>query len=268
MDNSKLPFSLFDFFALIFPGAFGLLGVYLIFMPDISKFQPEWLNLTSAVVFTIASYILGHALHAASEIMIERVLNLFFGSLVGEYLRRVGLAIYNPARDWRKFFREIVGLVFINWDPDSKFKWNTQPEKPERIDETIDQNAGRLLYACLKNEFQPLPHKIDLIFNLVLAYSQKNTKGETNEVPVFAAVETMFRSLALATVLILAGLWSVVRTQSGSIIPVEVIYIPFFLIPLFLYSYRRYKHMWVETIFSQFIVASSERSLHAKKPGK
>jgi hypothetical protein len=194
--------------------------------------------------------------------------NILFGSLVGEYLRRVGLAIPNPGNGWGKTIKELLGLVFINWDPDSRFMWDPKSRKSKQSDKMVDTKAGNLLFKCLENEFQPLPDKIDLIFNLVLSYSQKNTKGETNEVPVFAAVESMFRSLALATILILAGLWNVLHSQPGSSIPLEVISIPLILIPLFIYSYRRYKHMWVETIFSQFIVASSERQTVLNKTKK
>lgn len=264
MDNSKLPFSLFDFFALIFPGAFGLLGIYMIFSPTIPQFQSGLLDLTSAVYFIIASYIFGHALHAASEIFIERGANLIFGSLVGEYLWRVGLATRAPKRNLKQFAMDIIGLARINWDPDSRFIWSPKISDSKRIDKAIDLSAGQLLHTCLLNEFQPLPKKIDHIFNLVLTFSQKYTKGETNEVPVFAAVETMFRSLALATLLILAGAFKFFGSATDPNIPTTVIIIASFLIFLFLYSYRRYKHMWVETIFSQFVVASSDRHPTAK----
>jgi hypothetical protein len=251
MDSNKLPFSLFDFFALIFPGAIGVFGVYWLFDPDLALIRKIELDLTTTFLLIIFSYLLGHVFHAASEILIYQLANFTVGSVVGEYLQRVGLAKKSSLNLRKKIMNYLTNFKRGEWDPDILFEWGAKDINIANLDEQF----GSLIKERLDIEFGTIPQRINHIFQLVLTYSQKNSQNSSNEVPVFAAVETMFRSLTLATsVLLVIFLTRHAYTPS---IPFFATCIVFVLsIALFLYSHRRYKRMWVETIFAQFIVAS------------
>ncbi len=250
MDVSKLPFSLFDFFAIFFPGAIGTFGFYLFLYPELDEFEALVKNIPLTILLIVISYLAGHVLYAASEILIDRFANVLEGSIVGEYLTRIGLAkkIRKP--------KNSPSIISVDWNPDIRFVWRDEFSS----DSKYDRQFGSLIMKCLVNEFGGLPGQINHTFQLVLVYAQKNTKGEYNEVPAFAAIETMFQSLVLATVILFFGFLRrfISVFNPSTIIIISLIIL--LLIALFYYCYRRYKRMWVETIFSQFVVASMAKN--------
>lgn len=275
--DGKLPFSLFDIFALVFPGAVAATGIYLSFDPTLSLFQGSKVELSSTFLFLLASYILGHVLHATSEILIDRTVNLTRGSIVGRYLETVGLATRTKEKLIRSPWDVLTHLVKIDWDPDFVFKWQEPVEDHEdstrqtqSAEKTFDlrqedTKVGNLIHQCLHREFQVVPERINHIFQLVLTHSQKNTKGEISEVPVFAALEAMFRSLSVVTALFAVPFFWRFSSKLGVLGCIGMMIVFILLIYVFYYAYLRYKRMWVETIFAQFIVASSERRLLSQK---
>jgi len=271
MDSNKLPFSLFDFFALIFPGAIGMFGLYWLFDPGLQVIQTVKIDLTITFILIILSYLIGHVLHAASEILIYHLANFTVGSIVGEYLYRVGLANQVKKGPLKRILNYVTNFTRGEWDPDILFEWNKQFEDkhisdikaPLSTSAALDRKFGKLIKARLEIEFQTVPQRINHIFQLVLAFSQKNTKSDANEVPAFAAIETMFRSLTLATS-ILFIIFLAIRSSNISVDFFAICIVFLLFIALFLYSHRRYKRMWVETIFAQFIVASLEKHPVAK----
>ena len=90
MREMTIPFSLFDFFAVLLPGGIGLLGLYMFANPTLSVevhqvvFSKSLLNKIDGdfaifTLFVIASYLMGHILNALSELLIDKPANRIFG---------------------------------------------------------------------------------------------------------------------------------------------------------------------------------------------
>lgn len=86
MKELSVPFSLFDFLAILFPGAVGIFGVYLFMNPSLtqaghdiafSQIVLRWpegdLFLVTGLV--LVSYLLGQVFNALSELLVDRPLN-------------------------------------------------------------------------------------------------------------------------------------------------------------------------------------------------
>lgn len=91
MKEIRVPFSLFDFFAVLFPGAVGIFAVYLLINPSMTKaghdaafsqvvLQQPIGELSSVVGLVLASYLLGQVLNALSEVLVDGPANKFLGA--------------------------------------------------------------------------------------------------------------------------------------------------------------------------------------------
>ena len=91
MKEIAIPFSIFDFFAVLLPGGIGLLGLYMFANPTLSAevhksifpdsiiFQIEG-EFAIITILVIASYLMGHVLNALSDILIDTPMNKIFGA--------------------------------------------------------------------------------------------------------------------------------------------------------------------------------------------
>lgn len=93
MKELTIPFSLFDFFAVLLPGGVGLFGAYLFINPALTRaghdaafsqtilaqFSGDLILVTGAV---LCSYLMGLVLSALSELLIDRPVNQVWGAHV------------------------------------------------------------------------------------------------------------------------------------------------------------------------------------------
>jgi hypothetical protein len=95
MKELNIPFSLFDFFAVLMPGAVGLFGIYLFVNPSLTLsghneafshnvFSQEIGDLALFTLLIISSYLFGHVLNALSEIIVDKPSNRIFGYHIRE----------------------------------------------------------------------------------------------------------------------------------------------------------------------------------------
>jgi hypothetical protein len=216
MKEFSVPFSLFDFFAVLFPGAVGIFGVYLFMNPSLTQTGHDAafsqivlqrpigdLSLVTGLVLT--SYLLGHVLNALSEVLVDRPVNRFFGAHIVCDLNHhnVQKAIQKKFGDdilkqsFRRTFIMVESTVGANMP---------------------DAAATAKKFIALAVMFQSLA--LTLLF-IGAALIRGYTIGE-----VFS---DSFISFALVMVFILM------------------------LVALMLWSYRRYKRMWSQTWCMSFV---------------
>jgi hypothetical protein len=256
MKDVSIPFSLFDFFAILLPGAVGAFGLYLFANPALTPAGHEALAsqvvlgqvtnqiavLTGVVLF---SYLLGHALNALSELLVDRPANGLLGWSTSQYLVGLRLSADKGLR-W-------TGLGWpLRFPLQREYAW-AAPEKATVF--------GRLLRACVGEKFgEDVFDEVRYTFNLVQASVREHMKEATAAAQIFIATAVMFQSLAVAMLLIgLALLWGAINAQISvtSFVADEVLVILLALI--FFFSYRRYKRMWVDTFFVAFVTWAKDK---------
>ena len=91
MEEITIPFSIFDFFAVLLPGGIGLLGLYMFANPTLavtvhncvfsgSIFFQINSDFAIITILVIASYLMGHVLNALSDILIDTPMNKIRGA--------------------------------------------------------------------------------------------------------------------------------------------------------------------------------------------
>lgn len=259
MDYTQLPFSVFDFFAIFLPGAIGTFGLYLFIDPTLHNIESTIENITKdqsifvtvfVIFLVVFSYLLGHILSALSELLLEKIRNIYTGSEVGRHLRYCGLAEprQNTAESWKRSWR----------NPDFRWQWSN----PDETQELRNQNGGTLLAECIQKEFGvATPGQIGYTFRLILSFVNRNNSGKDSELGTYIAQATMFQSMIVAMTLLFAAILHgyLVQHQIGLVLVGVSGVIIAFLSLSFYYEYRRYKRMWVERVFSTFIVISKEK---------
>ena len=216
MKELSIPFSLFDFFAVLLPGAVGLFGVYLFLNPSLTqaghdaafsriilqRFTGDLALITSLV---LSSYLLGQVLNALSELLIDRPANRFFGAHIVRDLKH-----YNVRKAIRKKFG----------------------------DDILQQSARRTLIMVESTVGANMPDA---------AATAKR----------FIALAVMFQSLALALLFVTAALirgYVIGEVFSGSFVSLAMVVVfMFMLVGIMLWSYRRYKRMWSQTMCMSFV---------------
>jgi hypothetical protein len=258
MKEINVPFSLYDFFAILLPGGVGVFGLYLFFNPTLSAeghqaaaagVQLSDLNeILLATGVIVLSYLLGHLLNAFSELLIDRPANATLGWSGSIFLRNLGLLVDNGLK-WFEFRGGRFSLVRRDYN------WvEAQKVKP----------VGQALKKCVEDKFGSIFENKGYTFTYVRAFVGQNAPEMAAEARIFIATATMFQSLMLAVVLIAAALFKGI--SAGQIGPWAFwpsVITTITLMCMFFISYRRYKRMWVETIFAGFIVA-----VKSEKKGK
>jgi hypothetical protein len=257
MKDISIPFSLFDFFAILLPGAVGAFGLYLFANPALTPAGHQALVsqvvlgqitgqiavLTGVVLF---SYLMGHVLNALSELLVDRPANALLGWSTSQYLVGLRLSVDKGLR-WTGF----------GWPPrlplHRQYAW-AAPEEASAF--------GRLLRTCVEETFgADVFDEVRYTFNLVQASVREHKKEAAATAQIFIATAVMFQSLAVAMLLIgVALLWGVISAQisAASFVGGEALVVVLLLI--FLFSYRRYKRMWVDTFFVAFVTWAKETS--------
>jgi len=259
MKEVNIPFSLYDFFAILLPGSVGLFSLYLFLNPAltagghqaafgglaIGESTNEFVLLTGLIIL---SYLVGHLLNAFSELLIDRPANAILGWHGSIFLKNLGLLVDQGVRG----FRDEGGRFAL---PKRTYGW---------ADEKDVMPLGKLVRQCIETKFGAVFEKRGYSFILthVRAFVTLNASDVAGEARLFIATAAMFQSLVLATLLV--GIAIFIAVLTGQIPPIAFwtsLLLVIVLMVMFFVSYRRYKRMWVETIYAGFIAKVSEGKL-------
>jgi hypothetical protein len=255
MKDINIPFSLYDFFAILFPGIFGLISIFLFIDPSLQNISAYWQNLRGvndfamALALIILCYFVGHIFNTLGQFFVERPATRFSGWSVNKYLAIHGIVL---DRGIRGFVRKEGRLRF----PKRIFEYN----------ETGKLNPmGSLIKKCVETIFGKINQDYGYVYRLIQAYVTQFAPDSASEAKIFSATAAMYESLTVSYTLIgIALLYGVVIGKSLSDITTPLIVVSFVLSALCLNSSRRYKRMWVETTYAAFVaVVQSQRN--AKK---
>jgi hypothetical protein len=252
MKDVSVPFSFYDFFAILLPGSVGLLGLYLFVNPAltagghqaafgglaIGESTNEFVLLTGLIIL---SYLVGHLFNAFSELLIDRPANAILGWHGSIYLKNLGLLVDQGVR-----VRDKRGRFTL---PKRSYAWAEEKDvKP----------LGKLVRECIETKFGAVFERrgYSFIFTYVRAFVSLNASDVAGEARLFIATAAMFQSLVLA--ILLAGIAILVAALTSHISPGAFwtsLLLVILLMTMFFISYRRYKRMWVETLYAGFIVS-------------
>ena len=216
MKELSIPFSLFDFFAVLLPGAVGLGGLYLLVNPSLTQaghaaafsqlaFQQPDSDLVIFTFLVLASYLVGQVLNALAELLIDMPANSLLGAHIVQDLKH-----HAVQKATRKHFGSDI----------------------------VKQSYRRT-------------------FNMMEALVGANLAEASASAKRFIALAVMFQSLALALIVIAAALirgYLIGAMPSDSLAGLaQTIFLILMLIALLLWSYRRYKRMWSQTVAMSFV---------------
>jgi len=212
----SIPFSLFDFFAVLFPGAVGLFGVYLLINPSLTQAGHEAalsqtvlhrpigdLALVTGLVLT--SYLLGQVLNALSELLIDRPINRFRGAHIVHDLSHYNVQKAIQQKFGEDILKQSVRRTFI------------------MVESTVGANMPDA--AATAKRFIALAVMFQSLTLALLFVGAALVAGYT----IGGLFSNSFVSFALVVVFILI------------------------LVALMIWSYRRYKRMWSQTTCMSFV---------------
>jgi hypothetical protein len=224
----NVPFSLFDFFAVLLPGGVGLFGMYLFINPALTyaghdaafsaiilqRFTSDIALITGIV---LASYLVGQVLNALSELLIDRPANRFFGAHIVRDLNH-----HNVKKAIEKKFG----------------------------DDILQQSARRTFIMIESTVSAKMPD--------AAATARR-----------FIALAALFQSLSLALLVIGSALirgYAIKEAFSGSFVSFALaVVLILTMTAITLWSYRRYKRMWSQTMCMSFVAwVNLEKSIEDK----
>jgi hypothetical protein len=252
MKEINVPFSLYDFFAILFPGIFGLISILLFIDPSLQNINAYWQNLKGLndLILTLSliifCYFVGHIFNTLGHLFVERPTTQFSGWSVNKYL-----AIHGNVLDkgMRGFVRK-EGRLRI---PKRIFEYNeTGKLKP----------MGSLIKKCVEATFGKINQDYGYTYRLIQAYVTQFGPESANEAKIFSATAAMYESLTVSYSLIgIALLYGIIIGKTLSNVTIPLIVVSFVLSALCFNSSRRYKRMWVETMYAAFVaVVQSQRN--------
>lgn len=215
MKELNIPFSLFDFFATLMPGAVGLFGVYLMLNPGLTQtghaavfgglataqFESE---LVLAAGMLLLSYLLGHVLNALAELLIDKPANSRLGAHI---VRDIGHPTVQAA------LKETFGA------------------------DTLKQSRRRTF----------------TMMEALVSRRMPEAAANANRFIALAVMfESLALALLLVGVALARG-YAIGALAAGSFVqPALTLGLLLGLVGLMLWSYRRYKGMWSRTIAMGF----------------
>ena len=244
MKDLNVPFSLYDFFAILFPGLLGVIGIYLYFDPALNNASSLLTMLSNVndfvivVILIMVSYFLGHIINAIARLVVERPATTYLGWTVNNYLATLGFLRDNGIRG----FTIKEGRI--------KF--------PKRIFEFIGSKdlrpVGVLLNNCIERTFGKIQQDYGYTYVLIRAFVTQFAPGLANEAKIFSATAAMYESLVITFLLIsIAMLRGGIKGELVTNLSIFSIILSIMFTLICFNSSRRYKRMWVETIFAAFM---------------
>ena len=217
MKGLTIPFSIFDFFAVLFPGGLGIFGLYIFMNPTLSLGVHQ--SLIEGLIFKqingdfiiisiliVSSYLMGLILNAIADIIIDKPAN-YFGKahIVKEF----------EDSEVKRAVLTVFGHTFL----ESSFSYR---------------------------------HKFSMVESIV----GKNTPDAAMMASKYIALAAMFESLMLSVLIVLLAILKGHFTCNFHFSMLSLLGIitsfGILLYVLFL-SYRKYKSMWSRTIVMSFL---------------
>lgn len=123
--------------------------------------------------------------------------------------------------------------------------------------------VGTLIKNCIEATFGKVNQDYGYVYRLIHAYVTQFAPDSAGEAKVFTATAAMYESLTVAFALMsIALLNGTLQGQITSNVIGIVIVVLVILSALCFNSSRRYKRMWVETIYAAFVAAvKSQRNV-------
>lgn len=246
MKDINVPFSLYDFFAILFPGIFGALSILLFIDPSLSHVGTYWQSWQGVNDFILAftliilCYFVGHIFNTLGQYFVERPATQFSGWTVNRYLALHGIVV---DKGMRGFVRKEGRLRF----PKRIFEYN-ETGKPKPL--------GNLIKKSVEFVFGKINQEYGHVYRLIQAYVIQFAPESAGEAKIFTATAAMYESLTVSYALIgIALVYGTAIGQSFSQAAIWLAAVSFLLSVLCFNSSRRYKRMWVETMYASFITA-------------
>ncbi len=252
MKDVNVPFSLYDFFAILFPGFFGVISIYLFIDPSLHNLNLYFLSLNNIndfiliIILIVICYFVGHIFNTLGNFFIERPATRFIGWTVNIYLANNGIL---QDKGIRGFVKKDGRLNF-----------------PKRVFEYIGNNkvkpVGELIQNCIEVTFGKVNQDYGYVFRMIHAYVKQFASDSAGDAKVFTATAAMYESLTVAFVLMSIALFKgILQDQITSSAAANLIVVFLLLSAICFNSSRRYKRMWVEIIYAAFVAAvKSQRS--------
>lgn len=244
MKDINVPFSLYDFFAILFPGFLGVLSIYLFIDPTLHNLNLYSLSLNNInefimlIILIVTCYFVGHIFNTLGHFFIERPATRFLGWAVNIYLTDNDILQNKGIRGF------LVKDGHLNF-PKRVFEY-TENRKIKPI--------GMLTKSCVETTFGKINKDYGYVFRLIHAYVKQFAPYSAGDAKVFTATAAMYESLTVAFTLmgiaLLKGMFTNQIILNVAIIPTLIL---FLLSALCFSSSRRYKRMWVETIYAAFV---------------
>jgi len=255
MKEINAPFSLYDFFAILFPGLLGIISLYLFLDPSLRNINLYIQGIKGVnefvlvLVLIVVCYFVGHIFNTLGNLFVERPATRFLGWTVNNYLTQQGMVLDKGMR----------GFVI----KDSRLRF------PKRIFEYTEKGKlkpfGTLLKSCIEVTFGKINQDYGYTYRLIHAYVTQCAPDSAAEAKIFTATAAMYESLTVTFVLIvialLKGIWI---GQTGPGVATIIVAFSLGLSVLCFSSSRRYKRMWVETIYAAFVAAVKSQNIAGK----
>jgi hypothetical protein len=220
MKDISVPFSLFDFFAVLLPGAAGLLGIYLFLNPALTAAEHDAIfskiilkeftsDLALITTLVLSSYLMGLVLNALSELLIDRPANRFWGAHIVKDLshHNVKKAVQQKFGDdiLKQSFRRTFAM----------------------IESTVRTHSP--VAAANADKFIALAVMFQSLTLVLFVIGAALVKGAATEAIFAGSLVSFAITVTLLLLLILLMLW----------------------------SYRRYKRMWSQAMCMSFVAWAS-----------
>jgi hypothetical protein len=259
MKDVNVPFSLYDFFAILFPGLFGVASIYLFIDPSLKNINLYFSNLNAVndflliIIFVITCYFIGHIFNVLGNFFVERPATNFIGWTVNVYLAKNGILQDKGIRG------------FVRKDGRLKF--------PKRVFEYVGKSrskpVGELIQSCIEVTFGKVNQDYGYVYRLIYAYVTQFAPVIAGEAKVFTATAAMYESLTVAFVLMgIALLKGNLQGQIATNPTIGGLIVLVLLSILCFSSSRRYKRMWVETIYAAFVAVVKSQKPSKQSPNK
>lgn len=222
MKELTVPFSLFDFFAVLLPGGVGLLGTYLFINPALTRSGHDAIfsrtvlaqlsgDLVIVTAAVLGSYLMGLVLNALSELLIDRPANRIWGAHIVHDLNHHNVKKAVEKKFGADILRQGMQRTFV------------------MIESTVglqmpDAAASAKKFIALATMFQSLTLALLLVGTALV------------------------RGFAVG--LLFAGVW---LRLAGAVCAILA------LAGLMLWSYRRYKRMWSQMVCMSFVAWSEPK---------
>ena len=122
--------------------------------------------------------------------------------------------------------------------------------------------VGTLIKNCIEATFGKVNQDYGYVYRLIHAYVTQFAPDSAGEAKIFTATAAMYESLTVACTLMVIALLNGILHGQITLNSIDIVIVILVVLSALCFnSSRRYKRMWVETIYTAFIaIVKSQRS--------